>query len=314
MSTVASTVPGVEVWRGGVNAWECDHMGHMNVRFYVARAMEGLVGFAGEVGLANAFSRRAASTILVKDQHIRFMREARPPAALHMTAGVIEVSDAEARILQLLVHSTTGELAASFQTVIAHVTVNELRPFPWSSRSLQDLENLKVQAPSIAEPRSLSLAGSAGAGSMAAANALGLAPIALGTVGAQDCDVFGRMRPEFLVGRISDGIPALRSRLDGGDAGTRGRKRVGGAVLEYRIAYMGWPEAGARLIVRSGLAGVDEMTQRFVHWILDPATGRPWGSAVAVAADLDLEDRKIVPFSQQRRSHLEAQVVPGLQF
>ena len=34
---------GVEVWRGGVNTWECDEMGHLNVRFYVARAMEGLV-------------------------------------------------------------------------------------------------------------------------------------------------------------------------------------------------------------------------------------------------------------------------------
>ena len=27
---------GLEVWRGGVNTWECDEMGHLNVRFYVA--------------------------------------------------------------------------------------------------------------------------------------------------------------------------------------------------------------------------------------------------------------------------------------
>ena len=37
---------GIEVWRGCVNTWECDEMGHLNVRFYVARAMEGLVGLA----------------------------------------------------------------------------------------------------------------------------------------------------------------------------------------------------------------------------------------------------------------------------
>ena len=314
MNAAASTAPGVEVWRGGVNAWECDHMGHMNVRFYVARAMEGLAGFAAELGLGNAFGRRAASTFLVKDQHIRFMREATPPASLHMTAGVIEITDTEARILQLLVHSMTGELAASFQTVVAHVTVNDRRPFPWSTRSLQLLETLRVEAPSGAQPRSLSLAESASEGSIAAANALGLMRIAVGTVGIQDCDVFGRMKPEVFVGRISDGVPALRARLNGDTAAKTRGKRVGGTVLEYRIAYLGWPEAGSRLEVRSGLAGVDDTTQRFVHWILDPATGRPWGSALAVAADLDLDERTIVPFSPERRSRLETQVVPGLRF
>ncbi|MBV8683764.1 MAG: acyl-ACP thioesterase [Caulobacteraceae bacterium] len=310
----AGTTPGVEVWRGGVNAWECDHMGHMNVRFYIARAMEGLVGFAAEIGLEKAFGRRAASTLLVKDQHIRFMREARPPAALHMTASVIEVSDTEARILQLLAHSMTGELAASFQTVVAHVTVEERRPFPWSSRSRQGLESLRMEAPPAAQPRSLSLSESAGCGSMADANAFGLLPISVGSVGIQDCDVFGRMRPEVLVGRISDGIPALRSRLNGDvPVGTEGQ-RIGGAVLEYRIAYLGWPEVGARLVVRSGLAAVDDRTQRFVHWILDPTSGRPWGTALAVAADLDLEDRKLIAFSKERRARLESQVIPGLRF
>lgn len=47
---------GVEVWRGGVNVWECDEMGHMNVRFYVTRAMQGLVGLAAELGMPEAFS------------------------------------------------------------------------------------------------------------------------------------------------------------------------------------------------------------------------------------------------------------------
>jgi len=29
----------IEVWRGGVNSWELDEMGHMNVRYYGARAV-----------------------------------------------------------------------------------------------------------------------------------------------------------------------------------------------------------------------------------------------------------------------------------
>jgi len=68
---------GLEVWRGGVNTLECDAMGHMDVRFYVARAMEGLVGLASALGLNGAFRERANATLLVKDHHIRFLREAR---------------------------------------------------------------------------------------------------------------------------------------------------------------------------------------------------------------------------------------------
>ncbi|MEI9891118.1 MAG: hypothetical protein WDN45_11635 [Caulobacteraceae bacterium] len=29
---------GTEIWRGGVTPWQCDEMGHMNVRFYLAAA------------------------------------------------------------------------------------------------------------------------------------------------------------------------------------------------------------------------------------------------------------------------------------
>ena len=66
---------GLEVWRGGVNTWECDEMGHMNVRFYVARAVEGLVGLAGALGLEGAFRPNAEATLLITDQrHVRARR------------------------------------------------------------------------------------------------------------------------------------------------------------------------------------------------------------------------------------------------
>src|SRR3954470_4767757 len=79
----------IEVWRGGVNAWDCDGMGHLNVRNYVAFAMEGLAGLAAELGLPGAFRPGAPSTVVVRDHHLRFLREAREGAVLHMRAGVV---------------------------------------------------------------------------------------------------------------------------------------------------------------------------------------------------------------------------------
>ncbi len=299
---------GLEVWRGGVNTWECDEMGHLNVRFYVARAMEGLVGLAGAMGLDGAFRPGADATLLVREQHIRFLREARPGAALHMVAGLVSIGEDDARVLQLLIHSTTGELAASFQTTISHVTSREGRAFAWADRTVERALNLMMQVPDRARPRSLALTPVASGASLEAARHMGLASLGVGAFGPQDCDVFGRMRPEVFIGRVSDGVAGLREATGGGERPAG----VGGAVLEYRLLHLDWPGAGDRYEIRSGLVGVDQRAQRLIHWMLDPVSGRAWGSAEAVAVSLDLAARKIIPIDEQSRARLSAAIKPGL--
>ena len=303
---------GLEVWRGGVNTWECDEMGHMNVRFYVARAMEGLVGFAAAIGLEGAFRANADATLMVRDHHVRFLREARAGAPLYMTSGLVDIGENEARILQLLIHAGSGELAASFQTVIVHATARDGRPFPWSDRTRSLAEGLRMEVPQRAGPRSLGLGPSAGGANLDRANALGLMTLSAGAFGAQDCDVFGRVRAELFIGRVSDGVPSLAAAFGGRAAGAERPERVGGAVLEYRLAYNAWPKAGDRFEVRSGLAGFDDRAQRVVHWILDPISGEPWVTSEAVAIALDLDARKIIPISDEAKARLSTHVTPGL--
>ena len=96
---------GIEVWRGGVNAWQCDQMGHLNVRFYVAHAMEGLVALAGALGMPQAFAPRGAASLQVLQHHIRFLNEARVGDPLNMTAGLLGMGEDDARVLMLLAHS-----------------------------------------------------------------------------------------------------------------------------------------------------------------------------------------------------------------
>lgn len=305
--------PGAEVWRGGVNTWECDEMGHLNARFYVARAMEGLVGMAGLLGLGDAFRHQANATLIVEEHYLKFLKEARAGTPLHMTAGILEIDDTRARILQLLIHSATGELAAATQTVITHATTADHRVFPWSPRTLQRAEGLRVEAPTAAIPRSLEFAPASGAASLAEADRLGLVRLGLGAVSPAECDAFGRMRPEVFLGRISDGVPAMgavfgvTSHLNpNSDLG------LGAAVLETRAVYHAWPRAGDRVELRSGLAEVNAKTFRLAHWLLDPETGRAWASAEAVAVDFDLTRRRIVPLDGAAQARMRAHVKPGL--
>ena len=312
--TPPETFPGVEIWRGGVNTWDCDEMGHMNVRHYVVRAMEGLAGLAAELGLPHAFSPYANATLVVREQHIRFLREAHAGATLHMLGGVIEISDTEARLLQLLVHTGTGQLAATFQTTVAHVTPREGEAFPWSSVTLERAKALKVEVPEMARARSLDLSPIETTASLERAEALGLQRIGLGALSPTDCDVFGRMRAEQFIGRVSDGIGSFIGPFRDIVVAHAAAKpeRVGGAVLEYRIAQLAWPCAGDRVEIRSGLVNADNRAMRVVHWMLDPTTGKPWGTSEAVAITFDLDARKVVPVTDAARAQLATKAVDGL--
>jgi hypothetical protein len=52
---------GVEIWSGGVNTWECDEMGHLNVRFWGAKGLEALAGLARLMGMPSAFHTQSGS-------------------------------------------------------------------------------------------------------------------------------------------------------------------------------------------------------------------------------------------------------------
>jgi acyl-CoA thioester hydrolase len=306
---------GVEVWRGSVNTWECDEMGHMNVRFYVAKAVEGLVGLAGAMGMPQAFSPYSNATLLLREQHIRFLREALAGAPLVMRAAVLEMGESEARLLLALYHAPSGEPAASFQTVVAHVTAGgDPRPFPWPRQAVELARDLTIDLPAYAASRSVSLDPVVSGASLVRADELGLIPISAGAFNAQDCDVFGRMRAEQFIGRVSDGIATLAGQSRGLIAQTAEPRpaRSGGAVLEYRLLHLAWPRAGDRFVVRSGMSAIGDRTQTLVHWMIDPQSGRAWGSSEAVAVTLDLDARKIVPVSPAARAAISEWLIPRL--
>jgi acyl-CoA thioester hydrolase len=289
----------IEVYRGSINTWECDEMGHMNVRFYVAKMMEGLAEFAHVAGLSRAFREGGTSLLAPRDQHIRFLREAKAGEPFAMSACVLEVSESSVLLYQQIDHMS-GAPCAAFRTWVDHVDVATGLVFPWSAEKRAKLEALKGEAPAACAPRSIDLSVAPRATArMADADAINAPVIGRGVVLPGQCDFNGRMMAEFFIGRLSDSIGHLLRpwrKLVGDAAVARGEiVRIGGAVLEYRLVYRRWPRAGDRFVIRSGRGFQKEKTHSFVHWLIDPDTGEAWCTTEAVAVALNLETRKIMP-------------------
>lgn len=304
----------VEVWSGGVNTWECDEMGHLNVRFWVAKAMEALAGLTRLMGMPDAFARGGGATLVIHDLHMRFLREARAGACLWASGGIVALGEADADILVVLRHAD-GAPAATFRIRAGHATASDLRPFPWPARIRTACAALATEVPDFAAPRSIDLSPlQETRASLGFAEAHGMTRIGLGTVRADELDVFGRMRPEMFIGRVSDGVGRLFGPTRPGPDAASGETplRIGGAVLEYRVIHHGWPVAGEHVEVRSGFADCTARTRRVFHWMLDPVSGKPWASAEAVVISFDLDARKVVDISEAAQAEYRRLAIPGL--
>ena len=62
-------------YRGTVYPWQCDHVGHMNVMWYVGKFDEATWQFFCAIGLSPSYLRSCHRGMAAVDQHISYLRE-----------------------------------------------------------------------------------------------------------------------------------------------------------------------------------------------------------------------------------------------
>jgi len=297
-----------DLWRGNANAWECDEMGHLNIKPYVAKASEALGALANIVGVSNLEDPRAASALSPRELHVRYLAEARPGAPLVIGGGFSAISQREATACLIMRHALAGAAAAAFTLRVDHIDPRDGRIIDFDADTRAAAEGLIVTPPDIAQPRSSRMQPPAGDAALDAADALGLMEIGRGMYRVHDVDAFGRVRLDAHVGRISDSVAHYFGQLRGAtqDSG------VGGALLEARFVIHEAPSSGDLYVIRSGVVEFMGKALRLVHWFLDPVTGRPWVTMEGISVFLDLKARKVAPPPDDMRAAIEAALVPGL--
>lgn len=115
------------LYQGSANTWECDEGGHLNVRFQFERALVGVAHMARALGMPRAFSPAAGATLVVRDAHIRFLKEARPGDPLAMRGGVVSFEGSRATLCFDMRHAD-GALASAFTLKVAHADTRDFAP------------------------------------------------------------------------------------------------------------------------------------------------------------------------------------------
>ena len=84
-------------YRGVVYPWHCDHIGHMNVMWYVGKFDEGTWHLLASVGLTPTYLREQKRGMVAVQQTLTYKRELRAGDLVTVRSGVLEMKDKSIR-------------------------------------------------------------------------------------------------------------------------------------------------------------------------------------------------------------------------
>jgi acyl-CoA thioester hydrolase len=99
-------------YRGVVYPWHCDHIGHMNVMWYVGKFDEATWHMLAAVGLTPSYLRQQQRGMAAVQQNISYKRELRAGDIVSIRSGILEVKDKVIRFFHEMLNEETGETAA----------------------------------------------------------------------------------------------------------------------------------------------------------------------------------------------------------
>jgi acyl-CoA thioester hydrolase len=111
----------VETYRGVVYPWHCDHMGHMNVMWYVGKFDEATWNLFAGLGVTAAFLRDNARAMAAVQQNITYRRELLSGEVVAVRSGLLEIRDKVVKLVHEMRQAQTGEIAAVCVLTAVHM-------------------------------------------------------------------------------------------------------------------------------------------------------------------------------------------------
>jgi acyl-CoA thioester hydrolase len=114
-------------YRGTIYPWHCDHMGHMNVMWYVGKFDEATWQFLTHIGLTPAFLRENGRGMVAVEQVIHYKRELLAGDVVSVRTHVLELKEKSIRFQHEVRKDDNDEVAAITTLVGVHLDITTRR-------------------------------------------------------------------------------------------------------------------------------------------------------------------------------------------
>ena len=120
----------VETHLGRVAPSECDHLGHMNVQFYIAKMSDAAWHIMASIGITPAFIRERRQAPAAVRQEIAYLKELLAGDLIRMDSGVLEASERKLTFYHRLVKVETGQVAMTSKVFTVNMDLDQRRSAP----------------------------------------------------------------------------------------------------------------------------------------------------------------------------------------
>jgi acyl-CoA thioester hydrolase len=124
-------------YRGTVFPWHCDHMGHMNVMWYVSKLDEATWHLFASIGVTREYMRATGTVLGAVQQNITYRKELIAGDIVEVRSRVLEIREKVIRFEHEMVNAQTGEVCARCEQTAVSIDAETRKgvPFPAAVRA-----------------------------------------------------------------------------------------------------------------------------------------------------------------------------------
>lgn len=127
----------LETYRGVVYPWQCDHMGHMNVMWYVGKFDEATWNLFAAMGMTASFLRGNRRGMSAVQQNISYRRECTAGDTVAVRSSVLEMREKVLRFAHEMRDAESGEIVAVCELTGVHIDTAKRKACPFPDSILQ---------------------------------------------------------------------------------------------------------------------------------------------------------------------------------
>ncbi len=291
---------------------QIDHLGHMNVRFYLENALRASGALAAQHGLGPHDCAALDGRLELRDAFTRHYREQLVGAPLAVLGAVLDVHADGLRFYHELRNTGNGERAATFVHRFRLVREGAREPLPVPEAVAKRVGDALLELPEHGGPRTLDLDRLPPKLGLEEAHRRGLAMRKEREIRVEECDDAGFFPAASYQDLVWGGEPPEGRPFGPPVYELPGGGRFGWATLESRGVLFELPRAGSR--IQSFAAEVQTGAKISVTrcWVLDVGRDAVLCTSSIVNLAFDIGARRAIEIPAPVRATLESRYHPDL--
>lgn len=118
----------IETARGMIHTWQCDHMGHANLRAYGELFEQALWHVFAHIGLTPEILRSGVVHMAGIQQNITYRKELYPGDCVDVRSALVDVQERRITMRHELLNTVTGEVCATCELTAVCIDPSTRRP------------------------------------------------------------------------------------------------------------------------------------------------------------------------------------------